>query len=172
MIDRGALVLEAALQEGAYRGVCRPALDNWKWNHRGKGRALNERYRDNVLEGDGVIEDLDEALALRDEAHKLGHPGVDVIVFEVPNGPWVPGSLPVATTPPAEGMVLLGWDAFELMEPWWSPLGKGADDIDRSQLNANGLFPGRGAAEEYAARYAGLHPDEEPLVAARIWLVT
>ena len=52
MIDRGALVLEAAPLEGAYRGVCRPALDAWKWKHKGKGRALTERYRDNVLEGD------------------------------------------------------------------------------------------------------------------------
>lgn len=169
MIDRGALVVEAVL-EGAYRGVCRPALDAWRWR-KGKGRLLSERYRDSVVDGEGVIEDLDEAMALRDEAIKLGHPGVDVVVFEVPGGPWVPGSLPVAADPPADGLTLLGWDVFELMEPWWSPLGKGADDVDRSQLNANGLFPGRGAAEEYIARYSLKHPDEEPLAAARIWLV-
>lgn len=170
MIDRGALVLATGL-EGAYRGVCRPALDAWTWRHKGKGRLLSDRYRDHVLDGEGVIEDLDEALSLREEALRLGHPGVDVIVFEVPNGPWVPGALPVATDPPAEGLVLLGWDAFELMEPWWSPLGKGADDVDRAALNTNGLFPGRGAAEEYIARYTARCPDEEPLVAARIWLV-
>jgi hypothetical protein len=171
VIDRGALVLEAALTDGAYRGVCRPALDAWTWKHKGKGRQLSERYRENVLDGEGVIEDLDEALAMRDEALKLGHPGVDVVVFEVPNGPWVPGALPVATEAPAEGLVLLGWDVFELMEPWWSPLGKGADDVDRSALNANGLYPGRAAAEAYIARYSERCPDEEPLVAARIWLV-
>lgn len=170
MIDRGALVLEAVLG-GAYRGVCRPAVDGWKWR-KGKGRLLSERYRDSVVDGEGVIEDLDDAIEIRDEAVRLGHPGVDVVVFEVPNGPWAPGSLPVATEPPAEGLQLLGWDVFELMEPWWSPLGKGADDVDRTRLNASGLFPGRGAAEEYIARYTERSPDEEPLVAARIWLVT
>jgi hypothetical protein len=171
VIDRGALVLESPVA-GAYRGVCRRPLDAWIWRHKGKGRVLNERYRDSVVDGDGVIEDLDEALALRDEALKLGHPGVDVVVFEVPNGPWVPGSLPVATEAPAEGLVLLGWDVFELMEPWWSPLGKNADDVDPAKLNANGLFPGRAAAEEYVARYTERCPDEEPLLAARIWLVS
>lgn len=169
MIDRGALVLEAVLA-GAYRGVCRPAVDAWAWR-KGKGRLVSERYREGVMDGEGVIEDLDEALEIRDEANKLGHPGVEVMVFEVPNGPWVPGSLPVATEAPAEGLRLLGWDVFELMEPWWSPLGKGADDVDRSRLNDSGLFAGRGAAEEYIARYVERCPDEEPLVAARIWLV-
>ena len=68
MIDRGALVL--ALQ-GTYRGLHRTPLDGMTFTGR-KGRSLAERYTRAVIAGDGVLEDLDEAIALRDQARKLG----------------------------------------------------------------------------------------------------
>src|SRR4051794_16033813 len=115
MLDRGALVLERA--EGrAYRGVHRRPLDAMPFTGR-KGKTLARRYADAIVAGDGVLEDLDEALSMRDAAEAMGLHGLEVIVFEVPQEP-LPGprALPVAPTPPAEGLVLLGYDVIELIE--------------------------------------------------------
>ncbi len=170
MIDRGALLLATAAP-GTYRGAHRPPLDAWSWK-KGPGRELRDRYREGVVDGEGVLEDLDEALAMRDEALRLRHPGLDVVVFEVPQGDWVPGALPIASEPPADGLTLTGWDVIELVEPFWSPLAKPAPETASETRNDAGLFETRAAAERFAQAYNAAHPDDEPLSAARIWVLT
>jgi hypothetical protein len=115
---------------------------------------------------------LPVAVAMRDEALRLRHPGLDVVVFEVPQGDWIPGALPLASDPPADGLTLTGWDVIELVEPFWSPLAKPALDSANEPRNDAGLFETRAAAERFAQAYNAAHPDDEPLAAARIWVLT
>jgi hypothetical protein len=168
MIDRGALVLEMP-QGGAYRGVNRPALDAQKFTGR-KGRDLAQRYRDAIVAGDGVLEDLDDAIELRAAAEHIGVTGLEVIVFEVPQEPMPrPGALPIATNPPAEGLLLLGWDVIEVLEPFWSPLA--SPDAGRA-VNDHALFPDRTSADAFARTWNEAHADDEPVVAVRIWAMS
>ncbi|MBL8602490.1 MAG: hypothetical protein JNK72_11260 [Myxococcales bacterium] len=163
MIDRGALVL-AVTEEGAYRGVHRQALDAMTLRGAKSQRVVSE-YREALIEGEGVLEDLDQALALRDAAarHQCR---CEVVVFEVPQEPAPKGGLPVVTAPPAEGLSLLGWDVIETLEPFWSPLAYG---VRPPNANDAGLFASRADAERYVE---GLGPLDEPLSAARVWLAT
>jgi hypothetical protein len=163
MIDRGALVLAHA-ESQRYRGARRASLDGMGLRGSGSG-ALKARYREAVVAGEGVVEDLDEAIDMADHARRLGAT-VDVVVFEVPQGAAVAGALPVVSPAPAEGLTLLGWDVLEPIEPFWSPLA--AEELHAAGLNAHGLFDTRAAAESFAA--AGTWDVDEPLVAARIWL--
>ncbi len=166
MIDRGALVLAPAPQ-GPYRGVHRPPLDGLAFTGR-KGKDLARRYVGLVVEGEGVLEDLDDAIALRDDARKMGFTDLDVVVFVVPQVPWVPKGLPVLEAPPADDLEPLGWDVFEPIEPWHSPL---AGDAPSVPVNAFGLLEDRGAAEALAARTNDDSPGDEPYVTARVWRV-
>lgn len=161
MIDRGALVLAASAE---YRGLHRRSLDAVTPRNK-RGHALARRYVEAVVDGEGVLEDLDDAIEMRDLAREMGL-DVDVVVFEVPQRPSVPGALPVVAEAPAEGLRLAGWDAVELLEPWWSPLSSGAVDVAR---NAAGLFDDRGACERFVAARNAEQPDE-PLAAVRIWI--
>ncbi len=165
MIDRGALVLE--LPAEGYRGVHRRPLDAMPFTGR-KGKDLGRRYTAGILEGDGVLEDLDEALSLRDAVRGIGL-AVEVVVFEVPRVDSAPGGLEVIATPPAEGLSLLGWDVFESMEPWWSPISSAPRDATR---NAAGLFATRREAERYLDAWAAdpANETDEPMVVARIWV--
>jgi len=148
----------------------REALDGMPLRGSGSG-ALRTRYREAVVAGEGVVEDLDDALDMADHARRLGA-AVEVVVFEVPQfqeagtGTVLRGSLPVVPTAPAEGLVCLGWDLVEPIEPWWSPLATSGPVAPG--LNAHGLFEGRAAAEKYAAE--GIWDVDEALVAARIWV--
>lgn len=165
MIDRGALVV--LTREGAaYRGAHRTPLDGAQFTGR-KGKALGRRYTDAVIAGNGVLEDLDEAIELCREARSIGI-ACEVIVFEVPQTAYVPGALPVVDAPPAEGLSLLGWDVIEPIEPWDSPLTKSAELP--AGLNANGLFATRREAESFAASANASEASDEPRVAARVWL--
>ena len=83
MIDRGALVLAHA-ESQRYRGARRASLDGMSLRGSGSG-ALKARYREAVVAGEGVVEDLDEAIDMADHARRLGAT-VDVVVFEVPQG--------------------------------------------------------------------------------------
>ena len=113
MIDRGALVLGPSPVAASYRGVHRPPLDAQAFTGR-RGRELARRYADAVVAGDGVIEDLDDAITLRGEATAMGIAGLDVVVFELPQEPAPrPGAVPIAFEPPAEGLRLLGYDVIE-----------------------------------------------------------
>ena len=166
MIDRGALVLARAA-EPSYRGVHRSALDSAAFTGR-KGKDLAARYRDGVVAGEGVLEDLDEAIALRDVADKIGVTGLEVIVFEVPQEPMpVARGLPLAPVPPAEELILLGWDVIEVIEPFWSPLAQPSEEAPA--VNAHGLLADRATADAYARAWNAAHADEEPLVAVRVW---
>ncbi len=172
MIDRGALIL--GRREGQrYRGIRRETLDGMTLRGSGSG-ALRARYREAVVAGEGVVEDLDEALDMADHARRLGAE-VEVVVFEVPHaqeaagvgpGSGVRGALAVLSPPPAEGLLCLGWDLVEPIEPWWSPLS--ADPAPDARLNPYGLFDTRAEAERFAA--VGPWDLDEPLVAARIWV--
>jgi hypothetical protein len=165
MIDRGALVL-ARDPTRPYRGVNRPGLDAQAFTGR-KGRDLAQRYRDAVIAGEGVLEDLDDAIELRDAAARLGLNTLEVIVFEVPQEP-APrtGGLAIAVNPPAEGLVLLGWDAIEMLEPFWSPLAHAATEVPR---NPHGLIAERADAEQFVRSWNERHADDDPVVAVRIW---
>lgn len=164
MIDRGALVLSRGA--GRYRGVYRPALDARRFTGR-RGKDLVRRYRQAIVAGEGVIEDLDEAIALVREAAKLGVTDLEVVVFEVPQEPPpARGALPIVPTPPAEGLVLLGYDVIELMEPFWSPL---AQEQPLPGLNAAGLFATRADAEAFAQAYNASPEHEEDLSPVRVW---
>ncbi len=163
MIDRGALVL--ALR-GSYRGLHRTPLDGMTFTGR-KGRSLAERYTHAVIAGDGVLEDLDEAIALRNEARKLGL-AVEAVIFDIPHEPRPPSDrviLPVVDTPPVPEAVLLGWDVVEALEPWDSLLTDGKPEL---ALNAHGLLNNRVAAETLAAGINAQAP-EEPWVPVRVW---
>lgn len=161
MIDRGALVLSRV---PTYQGLHRPALDAVTPRNK-RGHALARRYADAVVEGEGVLEDLDEALEMRNQGRAMGL-DVDVVVFEVPQRPAAPGGLPVVAEPPAEGLRLVGWDAVEALEPWWSPFSSGGGDVAR---NAAGLLDDRTQCERFVAAHNAAAPDE-PLVAVRIWI--
>ena len=70
--------------------------------------------------------------------------------------------------PPADDLEPLGWDVFEPIEPWHSPL---AGDSPSVPVNAFGLLEDRGAAEALAARTNDDSPGDEPYVTARVWRV-
>lgn len=164
MIDRGALVLSRAPNE-RYRGAHRTPLDGMQFTGR-KGRDLGRRYASAVVAGDGVLEDLDEAIAFMHEARELGLGALEVIVFEVPQTPFVRHSLPVIEAPPAEDLALLGWDVIEPIEPYFSPLSSG----DAGQKpNDYGLLATRAEAEALAASLNRESPGDEDYVAARVW---
>lgn len=162
MIDRGALILAP---KGSYRGLYRPTLDGLGLTGKAR-RRLVERYTAAVVAGDGVLEDLDEALALCAEARRMGVEGVEVIVLEVPQEPFAPGRLDVVAVPPAAELTLLGWDVVEGLEPYHSPL---AADPPPAGVNEHGLLPSRRDAEALAARLNDANPDDEPFVATRVW---
>ena len=168
MIDRGALVV-ARIEGETYRGVHRLALDAQPFTGK-RGRELGQRYRDAIVAGDGVIEDLDEAIALCEAATKIGVEKLEVLVFEVPQEP-APraGSLPIAAPQPAEGLVLLGWDAIEMLEPFWSPVAAGKCEAAR---NEHGLMPDRAAADAFVSGWNRAHADEDPVVAVRVWVLS
>jgi hypothetical protein len=165
MIDRGALVLAPA--ESPYRGLRRKPLDGLAWTGR-KGKDLARTYAQRIVEGDGVIDDLDDAIAMRDAARAMGFGGVDVVVFAVPQTPWNPKGLPVAEPAPADDLELLGWDVIEPIEPWDSPLARPGHGED---VNAHGLLSDRSTAERLAARTEAETPGDEPWVAVRVWRV-
>ncbi|MFO0608162.1 MAG: hypothetical protein U0324_33665 [Polyangiales bacterium] len=166
MIDRGALVL-APTEGTPYAGLRRKPLDGLAWTGR-KGKDLARSYAQRIVEGDGVLDDLDDAIALRDAARAMGFADVDVVVFAVPQTPWNPKALPVAEDPPAEDLEFLGWDVVEPMEPWDSPLAKAGHG---EAVNARGLLADRSAAERLAARVEAETPGDEPWVAVRVWRV-
>jgi hypothetical protein len=166
MIDRGALVL-APFVGGAYRGVYRTPLDGLAYTGR-KGKELARRYAAHIVEGDGVLEDLDDAISLREEAKRMGFHDLDVVVFVVPQTPWNPKGLSVLEEPPADDLEALGWDVFEPIEPWNSPL---ATEDPTWPVNAFGLLEDRGAAETLAAKLNEESPGDEPYAAARVWRV-
>lgn len=163
MIDRGALLLLRG--PDAYRGASRPALDVDGAHAPPALRPVIADYRAALVAGDGVLEDLDEAIALRDRARAAGRPEVELVVFEVPQPP-APGALPLAADSPSEGLRFAGWDVIEPLEPWWSLLRDAKEPLPR---NAFGLLDDRAAAESLARAAAVDDPDEAP-VAARIWL--
>jgi hypothetical protein len=166
MIDRGALVLAPA-DGSSYAGLRRTPLDGLPWTGR-KGKDLARRYACRIVEGDGVLEDLDEAIALRDAARAMGFPTVDVVVFAVPQTPWSPRALPVLEAPPADDLEFLGWDVIEALEPWDSPLARpGHGEV----VNAHGLLDDRGRAERLAARLEAETPGDAPWVAVQVWRV-
>jgi hypothetical protein len=164
MIDRGALVL-AREPIGSYRGVHRPALDALAREKR--FNKLRERYRAAILEGDSVIDDLDEALAIAALAREGGL-AVDVVVFEVPQEPApAKGALPIAPTPPADDVDFVGWDVIELLEPWCSVLVLRGTTLAR---NEHGLVARRSDAEALAAEHNARPDTEDPVHAVRVWL--
>ncbi|MBI5514359.1 MAG: hypothetical protein HY909_11360 [Deltaproteobacteria bacterium] len=160
-VDRGALIL-CRDPTREYRGTHRTPLDGVAFRGR-RGRDLGRRYAEALVDGEGVLQDLDQALALCAEATALGIPSLEVIVFEVPQRP--AGPLAVLEPPPAEGLELLGWDVFEPLEPWWSPLSSGAVE----GLNACGLFARREDAEALARRLNDDGATDEPAEAVRVW---
>ncbi len=166
MIDRGALVL-APRAGVSYRGVNRTPLDGLAYTGR-KGKELARRYAAHIVEGEGVLEDLDDAISMREEARRMGFADLDVVVFVVPQTPWAPKSLPVVEAPPADDLEALGWDVFEPIEPWCSPL---AVEAPPAPVNANGLLDDRGAAEALASKLNAEAPGDEPYVAALVWRV-
>lgn len=166
MIDRGALVL-APSTKGAYRGVNRPPLDGLAYTGR-KGKELARRYAAHIVEGDGVLEDLDDAIGMREEARRMGFTDLDVVVFVVPQTPWNPKGLPVVEAAPADDLEALGWDVFEPLEPWCSAL---ASETPVAGANAYGLLDDRASAETLAAKLNVEAPGDEPYVAALVWRV-
>lgn len=163
MIDRGALIVVRG--SAAYRGTWRPALDA---HPRAKEPALREvvrAYRDALLDGEGVLEDLDLATDLLQRTHDAGITDLEIMIFEVPQ-PSPAGALPLAVEPPAEGFSLAGWDVIELIEPFCSVLRDAREALPRNDL---GLLPDRASAESLARAHNAAEPDDEA-VAARIWL--
>jgi hypothetical protein len=124
-------------------------------------------YREALVEGEGVLEDLDEATALLAQAREAGATEAELVVFEIPQPP-TPGSLPLLSDVPAEGLTLAGWDVIEGIEPFCSALRDAPDPLRR---NAFGLLELRADAESLARarNEAGV---EDELHAARIWLAT
>jgi hypothetical protein len=164
MIDRGALIL-ARDDRHAYRGVHRPALDAIATG--GRVRALRERYRAALLEGDSVLDDLDLALNLASDARRAGL-SVDVVIFEVPQEPSpARGALPIAPTPPSDELILLGYDVIELLEPWCSVLVLRSTALPR---NEHGLLARRADAESIANDHNAREDTEDPARAVRVWL--
>lgn len=163
MIDRGALLLLRG--DGTYRGTWRAALDVGASTASPKLRAVMTAYREALVEGDGVLEDLDEAVALRDRARTAGLADVELVVFEVPQPP-PPGALPVASDAPAEGLTFAGWDVIEPIEPYCSALRDAKDPLSRNRF---GLLDARATAESLA-RARNASGDEDEVQAARIWL--
>ena len=164
MIDRGALVL-ARDDKHSYRGVHRPSLDAVA-SHKRFAR-LRQRYRDALMEGDSVIDDLDEALAIAADARAAAL-SVDVIVFEVPQEPMPSkGALPIAPSPPADELDFVGWDVIELLEPWCSVLVLRGAAVAR---NEHGLIARRADAEAIADEHNGREDTEDPVRAVRVWL--
>lgn len=166
MIDRGALVL-ALYEKGSYRGVHRKPLDGLAFTGR-KGKELARRYAAHLVEGDGVLDDLDDAIALRDEATRMGFRDLDVVVFAVPQTPWNARALPLADDAPADDLEPLGWDVIEPIEPWHSPLAAASAPV---AVNTFGLCETRGEAETLAARINAESPGDEAYVTARVWRV-
>ena len=166
MIDRGALVLGAA-EGSTYGGLRRTPLDGLAFTGR-KGKDLARRYADALVDGDGVLEDLDDAIAMRDAARQMGF-AVDAVVFAVPQTAWEPRGLPVVEAPPADDLEFLGWDVIEPLEPWDSAIAR----TTPPGVNEHGLLRDRAEAEALAAqRNANTEePGDEPYVAARIWRV-
>ncbi len=168
MIDRGALVVAIPTGGSTYRGVNRPPLDGQTFTGR-RGKDLAQRYRDGLVAGEGVIEDLDEAIAVRDAAVKIGI-AVEVIVFELPQEPRPKaGSLPIAPTPPVEGLAFLGYDAIEPLEPYWSPLAVATGSMGASHTNEHGLFVGRAEADSFKLTWSKTHPNDDALEVVRVW---
>jgi hypothetical protein len=165
MIDRGALVL-GPRDASTYRGPHRTPLDGFAFTGR-KGKDLARRYASALIAGDGVIEDLDEAIALCHEARRLGFTDVDVVVFVVPQVPQVVRGLPVIEPPPADDLELLGWDVIEPIEPWHSPIAKSHSYV----VNPWGLLLDRSSAESVATRTNEQTPGDVPYVAVQVWRV-
>lgn len=165
MIDRGALILALA-DDRRYRGLHRKPFDALTFTGR-RGRELGQRYAAAIVAGEGVVEDLDEALALRAAAEKIGIHDLDVIVFEVPQEPKpAPRALPIAPAPPADGLEFMGYDVVEAIEPYFSPL---ATPDERTGSNAHGLIATREDAEVFAESLNAT-AREDPFVAVRVWL--
>lgn len=163
MIDRGALLLLRG--DASYRGTWRPALDHDAPHAPAALRAVIADYREAIVEGEGVLEDLDDAVGLRDRARAAGLSRVELVVFEVPQPP-PPGALPVASEVPAEGLTFAGWDVIEPIEPWASILRDAPISLPR---NAFGLLDARADAESLARAHNASGAEDEVL-AARIWL--
>jgi hypothetical protein len=164
LIDRGALLVQI-VAEGSYRGVQRSPLDAFVTGK--QLRALREQYRAAIVDGEGVLTDLDEAVAMLSQARASGTP-VELIVFEQPQEPLASRtSLPLAIDPPAENLVLLGYDVIELIEPFCSAIAQlpGGDE-----LNENGLLPSRSAADGLATTLNAQPDLEDPYFAVRVWL--
>lgn len=162
MIDRGALLVLRGTT--AYRGTWRPALDAHPRAKEPALRAVVREYREALLDGEGVLEDLDLATDLLQRAHDAGITDVELIIFEVPQ-PTPAGALPLAVEPPAEGFSLAGWDVIELIEPFCSALRDAPESLRRNDF---GLLTDRPSAESLARAHNATAPDDE-VVAARIW---
>ena len=163
MIDRGALLLLRG--DGAYRGTWRRALDAHRDARSAALRPLVSAYREALLEGEGVLEDLDLAMEVLQGAKRAGVTEVELVVFEVPQ-PAPPGALPLAVEPPAEGLTLVGWDVIELIEPFCSALRDAQEPLRRNEF---GLLSERAEAESLARARNAEEPEDE-VCAARIWL--
>ncbi len=175
MIDRGALLLRWN-PAVPYRGLHRTPLDGAPAPDARVAR-LYARYREALASGDGVLEDLDDALTMRLQAERAGARDVEVIVFEVPQErAQRPGALPIATAAPAAELELLGYDVCELMEPWWSCVRAGACEDggtntmqSASSVNAHGLLESRQQAERCAAAWNARAETDEQVSAVRVY---
>lgn len=165
MIDRGALLLLRVAS--GYRGAWRPALDAHPRRDDPALRGLVREYREGVVDGDGVLEDLDLALSILARAREAGVGDVELAVFEVPQ-PAAPGALPLAPEAPAEGLTLAGWDVIELIEPYCSALRDATEPLPRNDF---GLLADRAGADALARARNAAEPEDE-VYAARIWLAT
>lgn len=165
MIDRGALLLLRVAS--GYRGAWRPTLDAHPRRDEAAMRELVREYREAVVDGDGVLEDLDLALSILARAREAGVDDVELAVFEVPQ-PAAPGALPLASEVPAEGLTLAGWDVIEVIEPYCSALRDATEPLSRNDF---GLFTDRASADAFARARNAAEPEDE-LHAARIWLTT
>ncbi len=163
MIDRGALIVLRGTT--TYRGSWRPALDAHPRAKDPALRAVVREYRDALLDGEGVLEDLDVATDLLQRAHDAGITDLEIMIFEVPQ-PAPPGALPLAAEAPAEGFTLAGWDVIELIEPFCSALRDAPESLRRNDF---GLLADRASADALARAHNATEPDDEA-VAARIWL--
>ncbi|MDP3276106.1 MAG: hypothetical protein Q8Q09_12980 [Deltaproteobacteria bacterium] len=160
MIDRGALIVASAT--GHYRGVHRAPLDAISSEKR--HAKLRSQYREALAEGDCVIDDLDVAIALAKSAREAKL-DVEVIVFEVPQEPFVRGALPIVIAPPENELVFLGYDVIEVIEPFVSLLSVHA----LAGVNPHGLFAARAAAETIASVHNAEPSTEDRAVAVRVW---
>lgn len=163
MIDRGALILRQG--DGPYRGTWRPALDAHPLARAPAMHDVAQAYREAIVDGEGVLDDLDLATELLRRARDAGAEDLELVIFEVPQPP-PPGALPLAVEAPAEGLRLAGWDVIELIEPFCSALRDAQEALARNEF---GLIGDRSQAEALARARNDAGAEDE-LYAARIWL--